>query len=701
MVTDIQPSSHVPQEDTLAASATTTLPPHLARPLLASVASVGPEAAQAFVRRFRKLTPTEWMTNNRWLYVQPIATQLHVLLRLSKLELPLISIDSHLVANVVYEYMAHPTVLAQALALGMNDGAENGEGDNTAPHGTNPETPASAPSHDEEDHIFDLPSGIYSLLIERLSDPDVDHDTMKRVVQTILKNLVRLIAGDRPYFSRAHIITLYEKLRGLFLTTTTPTGSVKFAQLVETVAALSKYRQAVATGHPSEYRMKCLQTVHHTLLATTFRTLVCRAHYEDLDVMFHYCRQALRGSLIHWLSQLNETELDAVWVRCPHVVAFCQMQAFKLRSQFHPQSAIALRCTSAMTTDEHQLLQGTGSAIKLLHRLNKDGTPKGLWSQLQVYPVHARRALVERLMDELEAVTEAVAETVAEADAGSSTDTNTVAAETNAPSTPETDCARALFTTHARPIVRMMTVKAPGFQRVVHFYTETMAWTIDKLFDTQSWTDMTRTRLQQWTTRLTPVPLRIVAGCFDSVVARMSRLTNNTPTFNFRTHQCLQICEDKLRCLLRQPLAHVRDTPLIQRMLQCMGELVEMHMHAFQIHRYNQVRHLARCLLLLDYVLSQPESTGSTTGTADECAICYNEVPGTMHTLGCGHAFHPECILQTTQFASHTRYALPYLAKCPYCMTEIQPRLPVFNALHTDPTTPSWRLALHYYVYPV
>ena len=133
--------------------------------------------------------------------------------------------------------------------------------------------------------------------------------------------------------------------------------------------------------------------------------------------------------------------------------------------------------------------------------------------------------------------------------------------------------------------------------------------------------------------------------------------------------------------------------------MKTMGELLTLHVHAFQIHRYHWIRHLVRCLLLLDHVLAQPEYDGGASGTQDECAICYNEVPGTMHTLPCGHAFHPECILQLAQFASHTRHVMPYLAKCPYCTTEIQPNQSTFNALQTDPTTPTWRIALHYYVY--
>ena len=95
----------------------------------------------------------------------------------------------------------------------------------------------------------------------------------------------------------------------------------------------------------------------------------------------------------------------------------------------------------------------------------------------------------------------------------------------------------------------------------------------------------------------------------------------------------------------------------------------------------------------------QPEYDSGAVGTLDECAICYNEVPGTMHTLACGHAFHPECVLQIAQFASHTRNMLPYLAKCPYCTADIQPNQPVLHTLQNNADTPQWRLALHYYVY--
>ena len=636
-------------------------PPHRIPPVLATVTTVTADTATEYAKAFKRLTAIEWLTNNRWLYRQPLTTQLRVLLCLSRLSLPLGRIDTHVLANAVFEYMARPEAFMEALEL--------------------------SDTEQSQEYTFELPSGIYGLLIERLSDPAVDCPTMTRVVQTILKNLVGLLGGDRPYFSRAHILTLYEKLRTLFVRSTTPTGSTRFAHLVETVVGLSKYRHALtpATGvHASEYRLKCLQTVHHTLLSTTFRTLACRAHYEDLDVLFHYCRQALRGSLLQWLSQLDTAEMDAVWARCPHMVAYCTTHAFKLRPQFHPQSAIALRCAAVMTTDEQQLLEGSGSAVARLHGLNSAGTPKGLWTRLQTYPVQARRMLLGRLMDEL---TKA-------ADEGSPPGGCDEAVSPDA-----RDCARALFTTHARHIVRLMNVKVSDFERTLQFYQGPMAWTLDKVFDTQHWSDITRARLQQWMTHMPAVPLRTLRTFVDDMVGRMHRLTNHTQAFNFRTHQCLQSAEDKLHSLLSQPLGQIRCVETVRHMMKALGELVALHMHAFQIHRYHRIRHLVRCLLLLDHVLARPECGGGASGTPDECAICYNEVPGTMHTLACGHAFHPECVLQLAQFASHTRHVMPYLAKCPYCTAEIQPHQPTFNALHADPTTPPWRLALHYYVY--
>lgn len=647
-----------------AASAHTRPPPHRIPPLLSKVISVttaDTDTTANYVKKFKRLTAVEWLTNNRWLYHQSLTTQLRVLLCLTRLSLPLVRIDTHLLANAVFEYMARPEALIEELAL--------------------------SEAEQSQEYTFELPSGIYGLLIERLSEPAVDCATMTRVVQTILKNLVGLIGGDRPYFSRAHILTLYEKLRTLFIRATTPTGTPRFAHLVETVVGLSKYRHALAptAGSASEFRLKCLQTVHHTLLATTFRTLACRAHYEDLDVIFHYCRQALRSSLLQWLSQLDMTELDAVWSRCPHIVAYCLAHAFKLRPQFHPQSAIALKCAAVMTTDEQQLFEGTGSSIALLHGLNTDGTPKGLWTRLQTYPVQARRMLLGRLMDELDKMSNN---------------------EDGGDTTPASNCARALFTTHARQIVRLMNVKVADFERVIHFYQGPMAWTVDKVFDTQRWSDITRARLQQWMSHLSAVPLRSLRTFVDDMVARMTRLTNHnnnnhTHTFNFRTLQCLQSTEDKLKCLLSHPLGHIRHIETVRHMLKALGELVAIHMNAFQINRYHRIRHLVRCLLLLEHVLTRPECNGGAAGTPDECAICYNEVPGTMHTLACGHSFHPECVLQLAQFASHTRHMLPYLAKCPYCTSEIQPQQSVFHALHNDTTTPEWRLALHCYVYTV
>ena len=261
------------------------------------------------------------------------------------------------------------------------------------------------------------------------------------------------------------------------------------------------------------------------------------------------------------------------------------------------------------------------------------------------------------------------------------------------------NCARALFTTNARHIVRLMNMKASNFERTLEFYQGPMAWTLDKIFQTQQWSDITRTRLKQWMTHMPTLPMRSLCTFIDDIVGRMHRLTNHTQTFNFRTHQCLQSAEDKLHYLLSQPLSQIRCVETVRHMLGAIGEIVALHMNAFQIHRYSKIRHLVRCLLLLDHVLAQPECDGGASGTPDECAICYNGVAGTMRTLSCGHAFHPECVLQLAQFASNTHRVMPYLAKCPYCTAEIQPNQSTLNALNADPTTPPWRLALHYYVY--
>lgn len=658
----------IPTTSTANAPFIDVIAPHLKVPLLAKASAVTSETAAAYAKEFKKLTPAEWHTNNRWLYVQPLSTQLHVLLCLTRYSLPLISIDTHLLARVVFEYMDRPDELMAGLSQ----------------------------AEQEEEYVFELPSGIYGLLIERLSAPDVDDGTTKRVVETILKNVVRLITGERPYFSRTHIITLYEKLRSLFIATTLPGGSIKFVHLVETVAGLAKHRSAssATTSHNgSAYRMKCLQTVHHTLLASTFRTLACRAHYEDLDVLFHYCRQALRGSLLHWLSQLKPDEVDDIWIRCPHIKAYCQVGAFRMRTNFHPQSAIALKCASLMSPDEHLLVEGSssGSAIELLHSLSTEGTPKSLWTWLQRYPVQTRRTLVHRLMDELVAAEQA-------AKGGTAEDAVPVAYAN----------AQAVFATYARQVVKLMHIKKDGLQHTIQFYTQHLKWSIQTLFATQKWTDITSSRLKQWLVAMTPVPLNILAEFVTAMVYSIQRQppSQGGTLFTFRTFQRVQECESKIQCLLAQPLSHVRDVVTVRQMLKDIGGIVASHMQAFQMHRYQRVRHLVRCLLLLEHVLLCPEvtdtSTHGTTGTPGECAVCYNEVQGTLHTLQCGHSFHPECVLQLAQFSTHTRHALPFLAKCPYCMAEIQPKAEVHNLVHTaSPPMPEWRMALHYYVYTI
>ena len=630
-------------------SASTTPAPNCDPPLLSTVAALPEAERPLFIKRFKKLTPTQWMTNNRWFYLQSLATQFRVLVSLTRLSLPLIHLDSHMLANAVFEYMAHPESVTASLAL--------------------------TDAEQAMEYVFELPTSIYGLLIERLSDPNTHSETMKRVVQTILKNIVRLITGDRPYFSRTHIITLYEKLRILFITSTQPTGSAKFANLVEIVVGLGKCRTTTVTNHATHYRIKCLRTVHHTLIATTFRSLACRLHYEDMDVLFHYCRKTLRGSLIHWLSQLDTSEADSVWTRCPHIAAYCRTNAFKLRTHFHPDTPILNKCTAALTTDEELLVKGHGSAVDLLHKLNVEGTTKGLWSRLQTFPVQIRRDLFERIMTELEADT------------------------TQAPPTPAAACARALFTAHARPIVCLMNIKTAHFEHMVRFYTQHLGWSTEKVFTTQKWSDMTRARLQQWTETFDKVPLSLVADFIHDMVARVRRLMGDAHAFTFSTHQFLQMSEEKLRCLLSKPLGSLRDVALVQQILRVVGELVKDHLHSLQVHRYPRLRHFLRCMLLLEHMLLRPECDAGPPGSPDECAICYNEESGSLHTLACGHAFHPECMVQSAQFAGSHTQATPFLAKCPYCMTEVQPHASTLNALHTHHATPPWRLALHYYVY--
>lgn len=631
-------------------SANTMPAPYCVPPLLSTIATL-PETEQSlFIKRFKKLTPIEWMTNNRWFYRQSLTTQFRVLVSLTRLSLPLINLDSHTLANVVFEYMAHPESLTTSLEL--------------------------TETEQTMEYVLELPASIYGLLIERLSDPNTNSETMKRVVQTILKNIVRLMTGDRPYFSRTHIITLYEKLRTVFITSTQATGSAKFANLVEIVVGLCKYRATSVTNHATQYRMKCLQTMHHTLLATTFRSLACRLHYEDIDVLFHYCRKSLRGSLIHWLSQLDTAEVDFVWTRCPHISAYCQTNAFKLRAHFHSDSPILNKCTAALSTDEELLVKGLGSAVDLLHKLNGEGTTKGLWSRLQAYPVQIRRKLFERIMTELEA-------------------------DTRETPSPAVTCARAMFTTQARLIIRLMNIKNAHFEHTIHFYTQHLGWSTEKVFATQKWSDMTRARLQQWTETFHMVPLTIMADFINDMVARVRRLMGNAHTFTFQTHHYLQMCEEKLSCILSKPLGNLRDVAIVQQILRVMGELVTDHLHSLQVHRYPRVRHFLRCMLLLEHMLLRPERNAGPSGSHGECAICYNEESGSLHTLACGHAFHPECMIQSAQFAGIHTQATPFLAKCPYCMTEVQPHASTLNALHTHHATPQWRLALHYYVYAI
>ena len=153
------------------ASVPVRTPSHRSSPVLATVTTVTADTAATYTKTFKRLTAIEWLTNNRWLYCQPLTTQLRVLLSLSRLSLPLGRIDTHILANAVFEYMARPEAYIEALALSETE--------------------------QSQEYTFELPSGIYGLLIERLSDPAVDCPTMTRVVQTILKNLVGLIGGEQ------------------------------------------------------------------------------------------------------------------------------------------------------------------------------------------------------------------------------------------------------------------------------------------------------------------------------------------------------------------------------------------------------------------------------------------------------------------------------------------------------------------------
>lgn len=633
------------------------LPPHKKAPILSTIYGVTSDSEQAYKKTFKKLTTADWMTNNRWLHAQSRDVQFRIIVHLTRLSLPLVNIDTYLLADILFDYMDRPEDMMKHMNATMK----------------------------ESEYVFELPSGVYGILIEKLSVPNVRNGTIQRVVQTIFKNIIRLVTSEQPYFSRTHVIMLYDKLRALFFTFTKPNGSSRFKHLVQTVVSLLKYKPSSLNNTPSlTYRIQCLQTVHHAIITSTFKMLACRKHYEDIDTLFHYCRQSLQKSVHQWLSQLDETDINIVWERCPQMTAYCKQKSCVFRSTclFHPQSAIAQRCSDLITKDEECLIQGIGSTIETLDRVHQSNiSKKTRWALLQTFPIIVRRNIVLRLMTEVSVF--------------SDTDANI-----NKDALNDT---RKLFQTNVSSIVKLMHIRKEDLQKLVHFYTNVFGISAYDLFVTQKWSTLTATRLSLWLQHTNTISLKLYDTFLQDLESRMNSLKpSNGIVFTFRMAKALRGNELKLRKLIEHPIDTVRNVTIVQDCLQRMGTILTKHIQFFQQPSQKSYLRFVRCFLLLEYVLKLPEASHnaqeSTTGTPDECAICYNEVEGSLHTLPCGHAFHPECMFKLTQHSASGNRVLPYLARCPYCMSEIEPKETIVQSLQTE-SLPTWRRALYYYVY--
>mgnify|MGYP006219477239 CR=1 FL=1 len=632
------------------------LPPHKKAPILSTIHELTSDTEAAYKKSFKKLTTAEWMTNNRWLQAQSRDVQFRIIVHLTHLSVPLVNIDTYLLADILFDYMDRPEDMMKQMCATMKD----------------------------SEYVFELPSGVYGILIEKLSLPHVQNGTIQRVVQIIFKNVIRLVTGECPYFSRTHVIMLYDKLRSLFFTFTKPNGSSRFEHLVQTVVSLSKCKLSSQNHPPSlNYRIQCLQTVHHAIIMSTFKMLACREHFEDIDTLFHYCRQSLQKTTHQWLSQLDETDINIVWERCPQITAYCKQKSCVFRSTglFHPHSAIAQKCSGLITKDEEYLIQGIGSTIETLDRVHQsDTSSKTRWALLQSFPITVRRSIVLRLM------TEVCSESHANMDEDA------------------LDQTRELFQTNVSAIVKLMHIRKQDLQTLVQFYTNVFGMSAYDLFTTQKVSTLTATRLTLWLQHIDAISLKLYDVFLQDVESRTNRLyPSNGIVFNFRLAKALRGNELKLRKLMEHPIDTVRDLTTVQGCLQRMGTILTKHIPFFQQPSQKTYLRLVRCLLLLEYLLKLPEAPHdpqtSTTGTPDECAICYNEVEGSLHTLPCGHAFHPECMFKLTQHSASSDRVLPYLAKCPYCMREIEPKETIVQSLQQTDSLPTWKKALYYYVY--
>lgn len=633
------------------------LPPHKKAPILSTIHGVKSDSEAAYKKTFKKLTTAEWMTNNCWLHSQSRDVQFRIIVHLTRLSLPLVNIDTYLLADILFDYMDRPEDMMKQMSATMK----------------------------ESEYVFELPSGVYGILIEKLSVPNVRDETIQRVVQTIFKNIIRLVTREQPYFSRTHVIMLYDKLRALFFTFTKPFGSSRFAYLVQTVVSLLKYKPSQNNTPSLTYRIQCLQTVHHAIITSTFKMLACRKHYEDIDTLFHYCRQSLQKAVHQWLSQLDETEMNIVWERCAQITAYCKQKSCVFRSTclFHPQSAIAQRCSGLITKDEECLIQGIGSTIETLDRVHQSNmSKKTRWALLQTFPIIVRRNIVLRLMTEVSVF--------------SDTDANI-----NKDAFNDT---KKLFQTNVPSIVKLMHIRKEDLQKLVHFYTSVFGMSAYDLLATQKWSTLTTTRLTLWLQHTNTISLKLYDIFLQDLESRMNSFKpSNGIVFTFRMAKALRGNALKLRKLIEHPIDTVRNLNTVQDCLQRMGTILTKHIQFFQQPSQKSYLRFVRCFLLLEYVLKLPEVShneqASTTGTPGECAICYNEVEGSLHMLPCGHSFHPECMFKLTQHSASGNCVLPYLARCPYCMSEIEPKDTIVQSLQQTESLPTWKRALYYYVY--
>jgi hypothetical protein len=233
-----------------------------------------------------------------------------------------------------------------------------------------------------------------------------------------------------------------------------------------------------------------------------------------------------------------------------------------------------------------------------------------------------------------------------------------------------------------------------GFVQTVEFYARHLQWDAPRLFATQKFRDLTRNHLDAWLER-TPVSLRALIPWIEEFRDRLAQLhPTDEHHVSLPTSKWLTRLEDCLGRFLCHSFVDVQDTASVHALVTRLGTMIHAHLGMFRYNSFRWLRHFVRCVLVLRHVLDQPVDP-----TAEPCVLCDGAVSGCQHVLECGHAFHPECILQVAQFTTPAQYVRPYLTRCPYCTAEVMPQAATFAHAHTT-DTPAHELALLYYVYP-